>query len=104
MTTAVHISVTAETALYRDALRSVLWGAALTDGEARAIAAAFQSPSRGGAALAALASGVEVSAEDVMHNIAVARHRVTDPEDFRALGALADWTLDRATAPNGVSL
>lgn len=95
----ISISHNVEAMPFADAVREAVQlapgVAQLSDSAALSIAKAFQLAQPGWPALAALASGVEVEAEDLNEAIQVARAEVTTSDDLTALNMLACWALSR---------
>lgn len=66
----------------------------IEDATALWIAALWQSPGTSGRNFAALASGLPVEVESLLHEIYLARQEIENAFDGRALDCLATWALN----------
>lgn len=84
-----------EVRVERECERWDVGGDVISDDVARTVAAWWQSPGGVGAALAALASGAEVSLDDVLADCAATARTATTPLDTLSLAALESWARER---------
>lgn len=84
----------------REAYQSAKGGRFLSDAGAVTIAAMWQSPGRVGAQLAAFASGMAVSAEDLLADIDKSLPEAETKIDRTGLEELRRWVLQRDSAEN----